>query len=288
MTPATMDERAARFLADTRDFSRRAAELGRDDVSGFYWYHTIDLPHGLTTPGIYDFRESIRAFPFPADMRGMHVLDIGSATGFFAFEFEKRGAEVVSVELDSLYSLDRFPGQPIDQVLAEIEQMVMPDSIIEGFTRKYTAEQLYFNLLEGPFAFCAKLLGSRVRRCYSSVYNLTAEKAGRARFDLAFLGDILLHTINPLQALAAVAPLCDTLVLSQNIPDSPTDQPAMLYVGGDDPARDEVSWWWPNKACLIQLLRKLGFREASEVGHNRGTMRPSGYEYDRTILLAHR
>ena len=101
MTSA-IDEQAARFLAETRDFSGRITDLGLGDVSGFYWYHTIDLPHGLTTPGIYDFRETVRAFPFPADMRGMHVLDIGSATGFFAFEFEKRGAEVVSVELDSL------------------------------------------------------------------------------------------------------------------------------------------------------------------------------------------
>jgi len=287
MTSAAI-EQAARFLAETRDFSARAADLGLGDASGFYWYHTIDLPHGLTTPGIYDFRETVRAFPFPADMRGMHVLDVGSATGFFAFEFEKRGAEVVSIELDSLYSLDRFPGQPIEQVLAQIERMVMPDSVIEGFTRKYTADQLYFNLLKGPFDFCAKLLGSRVRRCYSTLYELTPEKTGRARFDLVFMGDVLLHTINPLQALAAVAPLCETLILSQNIPDGPMDEPAMLYVGGDDPERDEVSWWWPNKPCLIQLLKKLGFRQVDEAGRNRGTLRPTGYPFDRAILRATR
>jgi len=288
MTPATIDEHAARFLAATSEFNRGVEGLGLGDVSGYYWYHTIDLPHGLATPGLYDIREAVTAFPFPADMSGMHVLDVGSATGFFAFEFEKRGAQVVSVELDSLNSLDRFPGQSIDQILAQIERMIVGDSMIEGFTRKYSADQLYFYLLEGPFSFCAKLLGSCVRRCYSTICDLTPAKTGRDRFDLVFLGDVLLHTINPLEALSAVAPMGETLVLTQNIPGSPADQPAMLWVGGDDPARDEVSWWWPNRACFDQLLKKFGFREVVEAGRNRGTMRPTGYEYDRPVLLATR
>jgi len=37
---------------------------------------------------VYDFRQSLPCFQFPEDMRGMRVLDVGSATGFFAFEFE--------------------------------------------------------------------------------------------------------------------------------------------------------------------------------------------------------
>ena len=34
-------------------------------------------------------------------MRGMTVLDIGPAHGFFAFEFERRGAIVTTAELPS-------------------------------------------------------------------------------------------------------------------------------------------------------------------------------------------
>ncbi|HZU26494.1 MAG TPA: hypothetical protein VFA04_13290 [Bryobacteraceae bacterium] len=288
MSTATANEYAAKYVADSEEFTRRAAELGLGDVSGLYWYHTIGLPHGLVTPGIYDFRDSVGCFPFPSDMCGMRVLDVGSATGFFAFEFERRGAAVVSVELDSLNSLDRFPGQPLDQLLAQIEQMVMPRSVIPGFTRNYTAAELYFNLLEGPFRFCAELLASRVRRCYSSVYALTPEKAGSG-FDLVFMGDILLHTINPLQALAAVAPLCSgTLILSQFVPESADGTPAMLYVGGDDPSYDEVSWWWPNKPCLTQLLKKFGFATVVEAGRHCGVMRPTGHRYDRSIFQATR
>ncbi|MGA2435645.1 MAG: hypothetical protein ABSG25_10205, partial [Bryobacteraceae bacterium] len=106
-------------------------------------------------------------------------------------------------------------------------------------------------------------------------------------FDLVFLGDVLLHTLNPLEALAAVAPLCrGRLVLAQGMPETPDGKPAMLYVGGDVPAADEVSWWWPNKPCFIQLLKKLGFRDVIEAGTHSGRLRPAGFLFERTILHA--
>jgi tRNA (mo5U34)-methyltransferase len=280
---------AAEFLKAVEEFNRRAQALGFDDADKYYWYHTIDLPHGLVTPGLYDFRESVSSFQFPEDMSGTTVLDVGSATGFFAFEFERRGARVVSVELPSLDRLDCFPGQDREQIVEKISQMIAPRNVagLRGYAKPYTVEELYFYLLRGPFQFCHDLLGSKVERCYASVYNLSPELLGVSGFDMVFMGDILLHTLNPLQALAAVAPLCrKTLILSQVVPEVADDKPAMLYVGGDDPASDEVSWWWPNKPCLVQLLKKLGFRDVVEVGSNSGRMPPSGFAFERPILHA--
>ncbi|MEZ0389208.1 MAG: class I SAM-dependent methyltransferase, partial [Verrucomicrobium sp.] len=37
-------------------------------------------------------------FDFPQDCRGMRVLDIGTRDGYFAFECERRGAEVLAVD----------------------------------------------------------------------------------------------------------------------------------------------------------------------------------------------
>ncbi len=279
---------ADQFLQAVEAFNEHAAPLGFAGIENYYWYHTVELPGGLVTPGLYDIRASLANFCFPDDMRGMSVLDIGSATGFFAFEFARRGARVVSVELPSLHALDRFPGQSIEQTLDKIGAMIIPRSMGEmrGYVRKYTADELYFYLLKGPFEFCRKLLSVPVERCLSTVYDLSEAKLG-SKFDLVFMGDILLHTLNPLQALAAVAPLCrGTLVLSQVIPGEPGDEPAMRYVGGDTPGSDEVSWWLPNMACMIQLLKKLGFAGVTDVGRNRGVLRPSGFAYDRPILHA--
>src|SRR5215207_4750221 len=105
-------------------FYQRAAELGHGNIRNYWWYHTIDLGNGLITPGVYDYRSTLSAFNFPDDMTGMDVLDIGSATGFFAFEFEKRGANVTSVEIPSITDLDRFYDESLEQALKKIKKML--------------------------------------------------------------------------------------------------------------------------------------------------------------------
>src|SRR5215218_3167860 len=95
---------AARVAAAKAEYQRQLGAFdewtraaGHDGMEHYYWYHTVDLGGGVVTPGDYDFRDQLPAFGFPDDMTGMRVLDVGSATGYFAFEFARRGAEVVSV-----------------------------------------------------------------------------------------------------------------------------------------------------------------------------------------------
>jgi tRNA (mo5U34)-methyltransferase len=281
---------AERFLERSREFTARATALGLADANRYYWYHTVDLGDGLITPGMYDYRETIAGFGFPEDLRGMTVLDVGSATGFFAFEFERRGARVVSVELPSLRDLDRFPGQDVDSSLRKIEAMIFPDVLdLEKFIRHGHGERdLYWYLLEGPFRFCRDRLNSRVERCYSTVYDLTLERTGvREGFDLVFFGDVLIHTLYPLKALASLAALCrGTLVFAGVLPEGPQEPPAMMYIGGSGSADDEVAWWHPNLSCLTQMLRKLGFAQVEKRGFHRGALNPSGWEFERVIIEA--
>lgn len=283
---------ADRFLERSREFTERASKLGLADANRYYWYHTVDLGDGLITPGMYDYRETIASFHFPEDMRGMTVLDVGSATGYFAFEFERRGARVISVELPSLRDLDRFPGQDVESSMRKIERMIFPDVLDqEKFVRHGHSERdLYWYLLEGPFRFCRERLGSRVERCYSTVYDLTLERTGvREGFDLVFFGDVLIHTLYPLKALASLAALCrGTLVFAGVLPEGPQEPPAMMYIGGSDAADDEVAWWHPNLSCLTQTLSKLGFAQVETVGFHRGFLNPSGWEFERVVLRAHK
>lgn len=280
---------AEEFLEQTRVFSERVLQLGLPDVSRFYWYHTIDLGDGLVTPGLYDYRPTLNSFAFPGNMQGMTVLDVGSATGFFAFEFERRGARVISTELPSLRDLDRFPGQNVENSLRKIERMIFPDGLdLESMRRGDSERELYRCLLDGPFQFCHERLASRVERCYSTIYDLTAENTGIENgFDLIFVGDVLVHTLYPLKALAALAPLCrGQLVFAQSLPEGPQEPPAMIYVGGGDPEEDHISWWLPNKSCLIQMLTKLGFPQVEEAGWHSGVLRPGGHPFQRVILRA--
>jgi len=78
------------------------------------WYHSIALPGGNVIEGLLSLetlRGRLARMPIPEDLRGKRVLDIGAWDGWFSFEMEKRGAEVVAVdcvELDTFREAHRL------------------------------------------------------------------------------------------------------------------------------------------------------------------------------------
>ncbi len=66
------------------------------------WWHSFDLPDGTHIPGVClidGLKKRIGKFPIPQDLRGKRALDIGTWDGWFAFELERRGAEVVATDV---------------------------------------------------------------------------------------------------------------------------------------------------------------------------------------------
>jgi tRNA (mo5U34)-methyltransferase len=280
-------------LAD--EFFEKAKNLGYPDLGRYFWYHTVDLGNGLITPGCYDYRPSLPAFGFPNDMQGISALDVGSATGFFAFEFEKRGASVTSIEIPSLADWDCFPGETSQQLIEKTKKELGKggwspnhESLQDLFANS-TPQELYGYTLDGPFRFCHKQLRSKVQRRYLRIYDLSVAALGNKKFDLVVLGDILWHTINPLQALAAAAAVCSgTLIIAQDLQDHVSPHPVMLYIGGNKAGEDSAAWWVPNAPWFEQVLTKLGFKNVAVVGKHSGFMRPAGIPYERSIIHAKR
>src|SRR5947207_869440 len=62
------------------------------------WYHKIPLRLGLVTPGTCDPASTLPLLDLPTDCRGLRALDLGTRDGYFAFELERRGAEVLAVD----------------------------------------------------------------------------------------------------------------------------------------------------------------------------------------------
>jgi tRNA (mo5U34)-methyltransferase len=62
------------------------------------WYHRIELAPDVVTPGVNDSQHVLELLELPFSLMGKRVLDLGTRDGFFAFEAEKRGAEVVAVD----------------------------------------------------------------------------------------------------------------------------------------------------------------------------------------------
>jgi tRNA (mo5U34)-methyltransferase len=65
------------------------------------WWHSFELPGGAKIEGVSTLefqKRRIAAFPIPENLHGKRVLDIGTWDGWFAFEMERRGAEVVAID----------------------------------------------------------------------------------------------------------------------------------------------------------------------------------------------
>ena len=57
----------------------------------------------------FDHRDLVPHYGLPHDLRGQRALDIGSGDGFWAFELERRGAEVTSYDIESFRDVDLPP-----------------------------------------------------------------------------------------------------------------------------------------------------------------------------------
>jgi len=74
------------------------------DLERLGWYHSMELPDGRVIPGYQSLdclRTRIAQFPIPGSLHGKRVLDIGAWDGWFSFEMERRGAQVVAVDSTS-------------------------------------------------------------------------------------------------------------------------------------------------------------------------------------------
>ncbi|MGH2953228.1 MAG: class I SAM-dependent methyltransferase [Solirubrobacterales bacterium] len=222
------------------DAAPPVSQIDSREVAALRWYHTIELPGGVLTPGEYDLRPIVDRLPWPASLAGMRCLDIGSRDGFYAFHMERLGAdEVVSLDIADP-DLMHFPGSrpPVAEIQAEL------DAGNRAFETARTA------------------LGSRVERSHAGIYAATRERLGS--FDFAVIGTLLHHLRDPARALAAARGVVDggLLVNEAIIPGvaSLSRRPLAELVVSASPF-----WSTANPAGLRRMVETAGF-EVLEVG----------------------
>jgi tRNA (mo5U34)-methyltransferase len=93
--------------------AKRQKNTVREGLSKTGLYHSFRLPDGRILQGsnsLEDQESRLAAFGLPEDLAGKRVLDIGPWDGYFSFEMERRGAEVVAidyVDLDTFRAIHR-------------------------------------------------------------------------------------------------------------------------------------------------------------------------------------
>lgn len=65
------------------------------------WYHAWEIVPGIATPGrcIVNPREILTTYGISEQLDGMRALDIGAYDGVYSFELERRGANVISLDI---------------------------------------------------------------------------------------------------------------------------------------------------------------------------------------------
>lgn len=242
--------------------SRRAAPGTGDGLAQrtaeVSWYHTIELPGSVTTPGLYDHRPLVPHYGLPADLKGQRALDVATFDGFWAFELERRGAQVVATDVDRFTACD-FPPQ-VRRLLVE-----------EDLDRKTAL----------GFEIAHEALGSTVERIIRNVYDLSPAEDGV--FDLVHVADLLLHLQDPLAALRAIRSVTAGRAIIADCFDPDLEPGTTRYFGG----WSSVPFWLPSLETLAQMVIDAGFTEVSILAvYTLAPRDERGRGYSRALLLA--
>lgn len=204
------------------------------------WYHTIELTPGEETEGMFDLRPFVGRYGLPESLAGMRCLDVGTWDGFWAFEMERRGGEVVGIDLDDERLLDWPPRRRPKQFPEE--------------TRG------------ANFAVAKEALGSKVERRVVSIYDAKPEELGT--FDFAFCGSVLIHLRDQLLALERIAGLVKEggrFVSAEAYWPRGARLPFAVSRYRADRPKDVV-FWEPNPRTWRRMLWTAGFDEVQEYG----------------------
>jgi tRNA (mo5U34)-methyltransferase len=216
-----------------------------------YWYHKVELPCGIVTPGWSPINPT--AYRVPDRLDGEVVLDVGAWDGYWTFEALKRGANHV-------LAIDDFSDTCGDDTNADRSEAWASFDLC--------AEALGYQINPMPFS-----MGSGISRVEMSVENsLRDDDPLELCFNRVFCFGVLYHLKNPLKALENcfkwIAPggtiQVETAILD-NITSVYTGEPAnpsgcyAEFFPGAEFGRNKSNWWVPTLRCVGAWLQAVGF-----------------------------
>jgi tRNA (mo5U34)-methyltransferase len=228
------------------------------------WYHSIELGHGVVTPGLFDHRPYLSLYHLPENVRDMRVLDVGTNNGFWAFEFEKRGAaEVVAIDIKTCSDFDLPP-----RIRAQASREELDKETGIGYE------------------IASEILGSKVQKKILSIYDLSPEELGE--FDIVNCSDLLLHLINPMKALQRIHSVVSDYALITDIFDPKLGEDeantVLHYLG----AKKKNTWWIFGLGSLKEMILDAGFSKVEVVSKFELSYQGAPKQFWRAVLKAYK
>jgi len=208
-------------------------ELLQKKINALPWHHQIDFGDGLLTPGNgkIDVMLAQADAYFRDGITGQTFLDIGCWDGFNSFEAHRRGASRV-------LATDHFAWSENCWGKREAFELA----------RSYIAPSVEVMDIDLP--------------------ELTPERVGR--FDVVLFAGVFYHLRHPFLILENLSKLAaHTFILETHLDALDQDRPMMVFYPGKELADDPTNWWGPNPACVIAMLRDVGFARVEYRQHPR-------------------
>lgn len=201
------------------------------------WWHTMELD-GVWTKGKDFTMTKLNTLKFPKDLKGKRVIDIGAWDGFFSFECERRGADVLAVDSPT------YSWNP------------------EGITIE---NKFYPNAGKKGFNFAHKILNSKVRTLDIELPEL---KHSTQKYNLVLCLGILYHMKDPLGMIQIVYDLCENgglCILETHADLFNIERPVLAFYPNDECNKDFGTWFGPNPACIEAMLKVVGFKDIEKI-----------------------
>lgn len=221
------------------------------DIADCAFYHSIDVPGFGLQQGDWDLRANVDAYLSSTDFRGKRVLDVGTSDGYLSVELEKRGADVIALDLEDGVLFDKVPGH--------VEQSAI-DAMLARRRR-----------LANAFALVQRQCGATAKRVHGHAGNLPPEIGS---IDYVFIGNVLQHLQDPMQALTSAARVAtDGIIVTEANWNTTLDPeaPVMYLLTPQKIAQRSPMWcfhWWQVTPGLVtQWLAILGFTVVERYEH---------------------
>jgi SAM-dependent methyltransferase len=220
-----------------------AAEI-EDRLRSVKWFLRFEIVPGVFSPGLFDFHAESYAdsLGIPERLDGLRALDIGTWDGPMAFELERRGAQVVALDI-------QYPDKTGFNIAKELKQ-----SRVE-----YVRGSVYdlSRLLREPFDLVT-FLGVYYHLKYPVLAFDNIASVTREGGTLCFSGECLISYAETLDN----TPVPDVEDMGRS------DVPIALCYPGI--FKKEGNWTIPNLACIRSWLTTAGFELLShEFLHDR-------------------
>lgn len=208
-----------------------------------YWYHSMQFPDGTAVRGswtIYDFGQYIGGY----DLNGKTVLDVGTASGYLAFNAEKAGATVTGLDAASTHEFRHFP----------FAQSLSYQDVVR-YREVWEVQNL--RPIKASWWHAWHKLGSKARCVYAPMTELYEWE--EQSFDVVMAGAIVEHLSDPVFAIGAWARLAREAVLIPFTDVIPVDDLMMRPITPLDNAQVNYVWWHLSRGLYTKIFDNLGF-----------------------------